>query len=135
MLCGCDRALVEGSANDQRLWPDGDDGLREHERSLVRLAGCADWSSDLEHADLRIGWMFAACACGGSWGALHLGSRAGAGLSWSCGADGGAVCCGRAWAGGEPDVPQRGCGALARGRGVGVSRAFGCAGEAARLSH
>ena len=36
---------------------------------------------------------------------------------------------------GEPDVPQRGCGALARGRGFGVSGAIGCAGEAARLSH
>ena len=47
----------------------------------------------------------------------------------------GAVCCGPVWGGGEPDVPQRGPGALACGRGAGVSGACGCAGEAARLSH
>ena len=36
---------------------------------------------------------------------------------------------------GKPDVPQRGSGALACGRGAGLSRARGCAGEAARLPH
>ena len=74
-----------------------------------------------------------ACAGGGCGGALHCGSGAGAGLSGPCRADGGAVCGGPVWACGEPDVPDRGSGALARGRGAGVSRARRRAGEAARL--
>ena len=57
------------------------------------------------------------------------------GLSASGGAHCGTVCCGPVWIGGKPDVPQRGPGALARGRSAGVSGARGCAGEAARLSH
>ncbi len=81
------------------------------------------------------GRWFAGCACGGSGGAVHIGSGACAGLCGARGAHGGAVCGGPLWCGGEPDVPQRGCGALARGRGFGVSGAIGCAGEAARLSH
>ena len=77
----------------------------------------------------------AACAGGGCGRALHRGRGACAGLSGSCGADGGAVCGRPVWACGEPDVPHRGSGALARGRGAGVPRACGRAGEAARLPH
>ena len=64
---------------------------------------------------------------------------AGAGLARGylhrAGLDGGAVCCRPVWSRGEPDVPQRGLGALARGRGAGVSRACGWADQAARFSH
>ena len=49
------------------------------------------------------------------------------------GSDGGAVCCGPVWRGGEPDVPHRGPGALAFGRGAGVPGPCGRAGEAARV--
>src|SRR5262249_588836 len=48
---------------------------------------------------------------------------------WACGTDGGAVCCGPVWRCGEPDVPDRGPGALAVGRGFGVPGARGGAGE------
>jgi hypothetical protein len=49
--------------------------------------------------------------------AVHRGSGVGARLSGACAADGGAVCDGPAWSCGEPDVPHRGPGALASGRG------------------
>src|SRR2546430_1001923 len=65
MFPGCGRALVEGPADDQRLWPDRDDGLRDHERSVVRRLDPADWLSDLEHAGLRIGRGLGACTGGG----------------------------------------------------------------------
>ena len=75
----------------------------------------------------------AACTGGGSGRALHRGGGAGARLSGACGADGGAVRGRPVWCGGEPDVPDRGPGALACGRGAGVSGAGGRAGEAARV--
>src|ERR1700732_316089 len=97
MLCGCGRALVEGPANDQRLWTDGDDGLRDHERSLVRLVGCAHWPADLEHAGVRVGRQFAACTGGGSGGAVHIWGGACAGVSGSCGGGGGGGWWGAGW--------------------------------------
>ena len=48
-------------------------------------------------------------------GELYIaGVGSGAGLCGACGSDGGAVCCGPVRCGGEPDVPHRGPGALAR---------------------
>ena len=85
-----------------------------------RLVLAADWSSDLEHTGLCIGRGFAACTCGGFGGTLHCGGGTGAGLSGTAGSDGGAVCCGSEWAGWEPDVPDRGSGALAWGWSAGV---------------
>ena len=126
-------------AYHQSIWPD-----RSHDlvcrwlcgrRSELIRAARPDRPADLEHAGVRIGRQFAACTGGGSGGAVHIWGGACAGLSGSCGADGGAVCCGPVWCCGKPDVPQRGYCALAFGRGVGLSRARGCAGEAARLSH
>ena len=67
--------------------------------------------------------------------ALHRGGGSGAGLSEPCGADGGAVCGRPVRACGQPDVPHRGSGAVACGRGAGVPGAGGRAGEAARLPH
>src|SRR5262249_57442537 len=104
--------LVGGARDDQCLGPHGGDGLRDHERSVVRRLCAAAWSSDLEHADLCLGWLFGACACWGCWGALH---RGGWGWAWVCRAwraDGGALCCGSVWCCGGPNVPQRGLGAL-----------------------
>ena len=68
-------------------------------------------------------------------GELYVaGAGPGAGLSGSCGADGGAVCGRSAWRlRGQPDVPDRGPGALAGGRGAGVSGPGRRAGEAARV--
>ena len=69
-------------------------------------------------------------------GELYIaGAGSGAGLSGSCGSDGGAVCCRPAWRllARRADVPDRGPGAVACGRGAGVSGAGGRAGEAARL--
>ena len=74
--------------------------------------------------------------CGEARGELYIaGAGLARGLCGACGADGGAVCCGPVWCCGEPDVPHRGPGALARGRGAGVPGACGCAGEGARLPH
>ena len=85
-------------------------------------------------------------------GELYIaGVGSGAGLSEPCGADGGAVCRRPAWLRfmggscrswrvlvrwpgcGRPDVPDRGPGAVAGGRGAGVSGSCGRAGEAARV--
>src|SRR5262249_51820056 len=41
----------------------------------------------------------------------------------------------RAWGGAEPDVPERGLGALARGWGFGVCGARGPSGQGSRLPH
>ena len=128
-------ALVAGPADDQRVRADRDDGLRDHERGAGGRDRSSDRPSDLEHAGLRSGRWSGACSCWGERGALHCGCGACAGLCGACGADGGAVCCGPVWCGGEPDVPHRGPGALARRRGAGVPGACGCAGEAARLPH
>ena len=95
----------------------------------------ADWPTDLEHAGLCIGRRIGACTCGGSWGALHSGSGSGAGLFAPCWADGGAVCGEPVWCGGEPDVPERGFGALARRWGSGVCWSGRPAGEGARVPH
>src|SRR5262249_38692080 len=81
----------------------------------------ADWSSDLEHAGLCIGWRFGACACWGCWGALH---RGGWGWSWVCRAwraGGGALFWGGGWGGGGGVVPHRGV--VARVRGAGCTAA------------
>src|SRR5262249_35648673 len=77
--------------------------------------GRAAWWSDLEHADLCIGWLFGACACWGGWGALHSGGRGWAGICWSWRADGGAFCCGLVLGFGEAGVPQGGPGGVALG--------------------
>ena len=74
----------------------------------LHQCGRSDRPSDLEHAGLRFGRRFGACTCWCERGALHCGFWSGAGLCGSCGADGGAVCCGPVWCCGEPDVPHRG---------------------------
>ena len=48
-------ALVTGAADDQRVRADGDDGLRDHERSAGGCDRSSDRPSDLEHAGLRSG--------------------------------------------------------------------------------
>ena len=62
---GTGGALVGGSADDQRLWSDRDNGVRNHERSAGRRRRSADRSSDLEHAGLRPGRGPGAGAGGG----------------------------------------------------------------------
>ena len=110
---------------DQRLWPDRDDASvqRSADQTIVGTGNSPDWSSDLEHAGLCFGRWFGACAGGGCGGALHCGGGTGAGLSEAARADGGAVRGRSVWSGGEPDVPHRGPGALAPGRGSGLPRA------------
>src|SRR5262249_51200132 len=49
-------------------------------------------------------------------------------LCWARRAGGGGVCCRPVWCCGEPDVPQRGLGALARRWGFGVCGACGPSG-------
>jgi non-ribosomal peptide synthetase component F len=73
---------------------------------------CATMSEAL--AGLRFGRRFGACTCWCERGALHSGCGSGAGLCGALGPDGGAVCCGPVRCCGEPDVPHRGLGALAR---------------------
>ena len=89
-----------------------------------RTRVCTCWTLGLEPV---AGW--------GVRGALHCGSGSSARLSGSCGADGGAVCGRPVWRCGEPDVSHRGSGALAGGRGAGVSGPCRCAGEGARVPH
>ena len=86
-----------------------------------------------EQRGLRAGRRAGACAGGGCGRAVHRGGGSGAGLSGAAGltaerfvADPYGRC-------GQPDVPHRRPGALARGRRAGVPRAGGRAGEAARL--
>ena len=57
--------LVGGPADDQRLWPDRDDGGRDHERSAGGRRRSADRSPDLEHAGVRAGRGPGAGAGGG----------------------------------------------------------------------
>ena len=71
---------------------------------------------------LDAGWSLCRSGLRGSF---TLRVRAGARAMWGGRADGGAVCGGPVWAGGEPDVPDRGSGALACRRGVGLPRAGG----------
>ena len=128
---------LDGCAAHQSLWPD-----RSHDRCnrlcglpatrLARASRSAVRSAN--YAGLCSGRRLAAGAGGGCGGALHCGRRAGARLSGARRADGGAVCCGPVRTCGEPDVPHRGFGALALGRGSGLSRARRRAGEAARAS-
>ena len=86
-----------------------------------------------------IGFMFwtvvlSLCRAGLSGELYIAGVGSGAGLSAPFGSDGGAVCRRPAWrVPGQPDVPDRGPGAVAVGRGAGVSGAGGRAGEAARV--
>ena len=100
----------------------------------------ADTRSDRPSACRTIALMFwtvvwSLCRLGCAGELYIAGAGSGAGLSGSCGSDGGAVCCGPVWCCGEPDVPHRGPGALARGRGAGVPGACRRAGEAARVPH
>src|SRR2546427_7427885 len=124
MFPGCGRALVEGPADDQRLWPDGDDGLRDHERSVVRPLDPADWLSDLEHAGLRIGRGLGACTGGGCWGGFRSGGGGCAGVCGGGGGGGGGGCCGPGWGGGGPGVTGRGFGG--GGAGGGGGGCWGC---------
>ena len=75
-----------------------------------------------------------AVAFGCAGGALHRGSWCCAGLSGAFGPDVGAVCRGPVWGAREPDVPDRGPGALAFGRRSGVPGSFGCADQASRVT-
>ena len=49
------RTLVAGPADDQRLWPDRDDGLRDHERCADRWRSFPRSAVRLEHAGLCVG--------------------------------------------------------------------------------
>src|SRR5215510_12631505 len=99
----------------------------------LRSNECPDWSSAAQLRRVCIGQLFGACACWGSWGALHLwgGSCAWVFGSWC--SDIGAFCCGSVWCCGGSDVPQRGPGALARGWSFGVCGSRGPTGEGARI--
>src|SRR3977135_2004357 len=106
-------------------------------RSGTRGSTCwtAGWSLCLRGLwggfTLRVGGLRGAIWGVRGWGrgGLVLGGRGGGG------ADGGAVCCRPAWRRWRPDVPDRGFGALAIGRGAGVPGACGCAAQAARVPH
>ena len=126
-------ALVGRAADDQRLWADRGDGVRDHERAALRCGCSGHWRPDLEHAGLCAGCGPAAGSGGACGRALRCGCGAGARLSGARGADGGAVRGRSAWSGGEPDVPHRRPGALARRRGAGLPGAGGRAGEGPRL--
>ncbi len=95
----------------------------------------ADRPADLEHAGLRAGRRLAAGAGRVLRASCTWRARAGAGLSRTCGADGGAVRGRSVRTGGRPDVPHRRPGALARRRRARLPRPRRRAGEAARLPH
>ena len=105
----------------------------------VHVAGerrpTSDRPSALEHAGLCVGRRAGACACGCGGGALHCGCGACAGLSGAAGltaerfvADPHGRC-------GRADVPDRGPGALACGRGAGVPGPGRRPDQAARVPH
>ncbi len=106
-------AILDGATPDDAA---SDGAARGFGARWRRRASASDWPSDLEHAGLCIGWWVAGCSCGGLWGALRIGAWRCAGLSGSVRSDGGAVCRGPLWRCGQPDVPDRGPGALACGR-------------------
>ena len=88
----------------------------------IRTPGVCAWTTDLS-LFLR-----------GLLGELYIaGVGSGAGLSEALWVDGGAVCGGPAWCGRQPDVPDRGPGAVAQRWRAGVPGAGGCAGQAARF--
>jgi amino acid adenylation domain-containing protein len=107
-------------------------------RDVVRGGGCGagvgddpDRPSDCEHDGVRAGRVGRAGSGGGPRGAVPGGSRGGAGLLASSGADGGAFRCGRfRWRSGGPSVPDGRLGALPGGRGDRVSGSPGRPGEA-----
>ena len=95
----------------------------------------ADRPADLEHAGIRARLRLAAGAgrrCGRT---VCGGRRSGAGLSGTCGADGGAVRGRPVRTGGQPHVPHRRPGALACRRRARFPWPGRCAGQAARLPH
>ena len=109
--------------------------LRLSSGPIEMAISCADWAADLEHARLRFGCLFATCTGRCCGRALHWGSGAGARLSRACRAHRRAVRGRSKWSCGEPHVPHRRFGALARGRNIGFSGTRRRAGEAARLPH
>ena len=96
--------------------------------------GAADWSSDLEHAGLCFGrrsWSLLPAGLRGSFTLRGLGVARGYLGRFGLTAE--RFVADPYGAGGEPDVPHRGPGAVACGRGAGVSGPGGRAGEAARV--
>ena len=74
----------------------------------------ADWSADIEHAGICVGWGPRACPGGGGGGALHCGGGAGAGLFAPAGLTAERFVANPFGTCRQPDVPHRGFGALAR---------------------
>src|SRR3984957_14523817 len=126
--------LVEGAANDQRVWADGDNGMRNDERSVERRRRDGDREADLEHASVCVGWGVGSGASGSGRRAVHSGSGFGARVSEAGRTDGGTVRSGSVWRSGDADVPDRRCGAVAGGWEAGVSGASGSTGEGAWIS-
>ena len=116
--CPAELAAVAGRMGrrvDQRLRPDRDDHVCDG-HDAIRMAmrrQSADRASDLEHAGVRAGRGLEPVPVGGGGRALHRGRGSGARLSGPSRADGGAVRGRPVRSGGEPDVPDRGPGALA----------------------
>ena len=103
------------------------------DQAIVCERGSPDRPPHLRTPGLRSGRRPAACAGWGDGRALHRGSGAGARLSGRAGLTAERFVADPYGAAGEPDVPHRGPGALARGRGAGVPGPRRRAGEAARL--
>src|SRR6202030_968943 len=107
--------------------------MRNAKRSSIRLASTADRSADMEYAGICVGWEFGAGTGGGSGGIVHSGSGIGARVCEAGRDDGGEICSGSVWCGGDADVPDGGLGAVAWGREPGIFGTDGPSSEDSRI--